>query len=69
MNTDMMMSMVYNELGGNTIGNTIINGILDIVPDVIVINTRPIKDLIRGTYNPLTEERIFHAYYDMDSIH
>lgn len=64
MNEELMMKMVKNELGNRTVGETFIDGILNIVPDVIVLNTRPIKDLIRGTYNPNTEEKIFHAYYD-----
>lgn len=64
MNRELFDKMIDKELNNRTIGNTIIDGLLDIVPDVIVINTRPIKDLIRGTYDPVRSEKIFHTFYD-----
>lgn len=64
MNQELFNNLISNELGNKSIGDTIVDGLLNIVPDVIVINTRPIKDLIRGTYDPRTEEKIFHVYYD-----
>lgn len=68
MNRELFDKMVDKELNNRTIGNTIIDELLDIVPDVIVINTRPIKDLIRGTYDPVRSEKIFHTFYDDNRI-
>lgn len=64
MDKEILMTMMNKELNNRSFGETFVDGILNIIPDVIVINTRPIKSFIRGTYDPNSEEKIFHTFYD-----